>query len=67
LSARDKLYGHARELYKARGKVTHAAEPPSLKVVVDSFNLARRCYLKTIEQRETPIFSELESQWKCKA
>lgn len=66
LSSRDRLYGRAKGLYAVRGQTTHAAEPPSAKDVVATFNLARRCFLKAIELNSPPHFGELETKWKTR-
>jgi len=66
LPSRDKLYARAKELYAIRGQVTHAAEPPKADDVIETFNLARRCFLKAIEANNAPDFSNLEINWKLK-
>ena len=66
LPTRDKLYARAKGLYAVRGQVTHAAEPPKADDVVETFNLARRCFLKAIAANSPPNFSDLEVNWKAK-
>lgn len=62
--ARDALYGKSKALYEARGRVTHAAEPPLAKDVVETFKIARRCLQKAIEVGEVPQLSELQERWR---
>lgn len=63
---RDKVYGAAKALYEARGQITHAAETPKAADVLESFKLARRCFLTAIENRKPPEFQNLEARWRTR-
>jgi hypothetical protein len=65
-SSRDRLFQEARKLHEVRGQITHAAEAPSVEALVASFQLARRCFILTIEQGVIPDGAALITKWKTR-
>ena len=63
---RDQLYQRSRALYALRGQITHAAEAAEFGCVCESFDLARNCFLRTIEQGKIPDITSLSEQWRAR-
>lgn len=61
---RDRLYKNIKRLYNIRCEITHAAQNPNDTDVFLSFDLARKCILKSIERSELPNFDILLEKWK---
>lgn len=66
VSARDRLYAKVKALYAARGQMDHAAEEPSEGQVVESFRVARDCFSKAVEFRQSPDADQLMIRWKSR-
>lgn len=65
-SDRDKTYQKVRSLYAVRGQISHAAEKPSIEDTISSYKIARKCFLKAMENTSIPDFSNLEVKWKTR-
>lgn len=61
---RGRLFDIAKQLYEARGNVTHAAKLPKFGEMAASMLLAKLCFTKTIEDKKFPDSPELIRHWK---
>ena len=66
-SERDRCFNEATILYEARGSVTHDAQSPDVEHFFDTFDLARRCFIKCIEAGHLPDADTLIGEWKRRA
>ncbi|MEZ5994118.1 MAG: hypothetical protein R3C25_00025 [Hyphomonadaceae bacterium] len=60
---RDAFYQSNRALYGTRSAITHKAQEPDLLDLVNSFYLARRCFLRCLEAKTLPDFTALMKQY----
>lgn len=60
----DRFYNIVRELYEKRGEISHAARAPDAKSVVESYDIARRCIVKSLEVSSLPSTDELMEKYK---
>ena len=63
---RDRLFQRAKSLYEARGSSAHASKSPEGEQLVSSFDIARRCFMASIDNRTVPDSTRLQERWKLK-
>jgi len=64
---RDRAYQKVEQLYEARGSAAHNSYVPESEQLFDSFQIARRCIVKCIDDRLLPDADDLVRRWKAKS
>jgi hypothetical protein len=60
---RDRLFAATRRLYERRGVTAHAAELPDGITAKDTFAIARRCFLRALQDETLPEGKLLLERW----
>lgn len=61
---RDRTYQSVRDLYYLRSGAAHASKTPEAATLLASFDIARRSFIKCIEERQLPNPSQLLRRWR---
>ncbi len=64
ISERNRQFNQIIALYEARGLTMHSAHSPAPSDVKQSFDLARACFIKTIENSALPDPLDLLDRWR---
>ena len=60
---RDRLFGHVKALYEARGGSAHASRSPEAQQLLSSFTIGRQAFISCIDRRALPKVAELQEMW----
>ncbi len=61
---RNRLFGHVKSLYEARGGSAHASRSPEAQQLLSSFTIGRRAFMTCIDRRAVPKVAELQEMWR---
>ncbi len=61
---RDQLFHTATKLYEIRGNVVHDLQSPEANHLFDTYDLARRCFVRCFESGLGPDPQDLMHRWK---
>lgn len=64
---RDRIFGHVKSLYEARGGSAHASRSPEAHQLLSSFDIARRFLISCIDKGALPRSDDLQELWKQRA
>lgn len=63
---RERLHQRLSSLYEARGGSAHASRSPEAQHLMESFDVARRSFKASLDNRETPDTTMLLEMWQLK-
>ena len=63
---RDRLFQRLTSLYEARGSSAHASRSPDAQQLMSSFDVARRSFIASVDNREVPNAAKLHEMWRLK-
>ena len=61
---RNRLFGHVKSLYEARGGSAHASRTPEAQQLLSSFEIGRQAFISCIDRRALPKVAELQEMWR---